>query len=126
MEVTDSAPSMRQESNTFTSNNGTAVGTAFTSQTIVHIRWGWLAFLASQLLFTFVVLVYTISLTRFSRVQVLKGSSLATMSALNVVARGRLGTMENLDALKNRATDVKVKLERGNSGRVAWLTMSAE
>ena len=79
--------------------------------------------LAAQLLLTLVFLVATMSSTRASGVQILKGSSLATMCGLDKSTRRHLGDINDLRRLEKRAEGVKVRLERGSSGAALWLAM---
>ncbi len=79
--------------------------------------------LASQLFLTAIFLVLTIAVTRAERIQVIKGSNLAALSALDPATRQHLGDIDNLDALNGKAKTVKVRLERGSSGVALWLRM---
>ena len=113
---------MRNEGPTFPNqNNSTITGTAYAQQTLIHIRWPYISLLAAQLGLTIIVLLFTIVATYRSRLQVLKGSSLATMCALSQRVRTQLGGMENMERLKERAQGTSVKLERGTDGGVRGL-----
>ncbi len=79
--------------------------------------------LASQLFLTAVFLVLTIVVTRTERMQIIKGSNLAALSALDTATRQHLGDIDNLDALNGKAKMVKVRLERGSSGIALGLRM---
>ncbi len=90
-------------------------------QTFVSVSWGYVAMLAAQLLLTALFLAATVARTRASRLQILKGSSLATMCGLDRDARKALGGIYDPDTLDRAARDVRVRLERGSSGVALWL-----
>ena len=79
--------------------------------------------LAAQLALTLVFIVATIVSTRASGVQILKGSSLATMCGLDKNTRKYLGDINDLKKLGGRAEDVRVRMEKGSSGMALWLAM---
>jgi len=113
---------MRNEGPTFPNqDNSTITGTAYALQTLIRIRWPYISLLAAQLGLTIIVLLFTIVATYRSRMQILKGSSLATMCALSQGVRTQLGGMENMERLKERAQGTSVKLERGTDGGVRGL-----
>lgn len=96
-------------------------GTILTPQTFVSIHWSYIAMLAVQLGLTLFFLAAVITRTMATRVQVLKGSSLATLSGLDNESRSMLGGIQNSHNLKERATALRVRLERGLSGMALWL-----
>jgi hypothetical protein len=103
-EEADSTSSMRKEGPTFLNqDNSTITGTAYAPQTLIHIRWPYVAFLAIQLCFTIIVLLCTIIATYRSRIQILKGSSLATMCALSQRVKTELGGVEDMNRLEKKA-----------------------
>src|ERR1700722_6673510 len=110
---------MRNEGPTFLNqDNSTITGTAYALQTLIRIRWPYISFLAVQLGLTIIVLLFTIVATYRSRMQILKGNSLATMSALSQRVKTKLGGMEDMERLKKRAKGMRVELERGADGEV--------
>jgi hypothetical protein len=111
---------MRNEGPTFLNqDNSTIIGTAYAPQTLIHIRWPYISFLAVQVCLTIVVLIFTMIATCRSHMQILKGSSLATMCALNEKAKAKLGGVGDMDTLKSKAKELNVKLQRGAAGEIA-------
>ena len=98
---------------TFTGSNSTVTGTAFGPQAVVQVRWGWLAFVGSQVFLATIILGYIVFVTHSSKMQVFKGSSLPTMCALDASTRRHLGTMDDFEALRERAERVTVRFDRG-------------
>ncbi len=98
-----------------------ALGTVFTPQTYASVRWGWITLLAAQLFLTSLFLVAIVIESRLARVQILKGSTLATMCAPNGMARGSIGGIRDFKALNERAQVLGVNLERGSAGTAIWL-----
>lgn len=90
----------------------------------MRVHWGWVSVLSLQLgcasLFLFLVIVST---TR-AQMQVLKSSSLATLTALRPEDRRELGGMLSIDHLEDNARKTKVRLERGASGLAVWLAVA--
>ena len=80
-----------------------------------------MSFLAIQLGLSIIVLLFTIFATYRSRMQILKGDSLATMCALSERVRTELGGMEDMKELKKRAKEKKVRLESASDGAVRGL-----
>lgn len=64
--------------------------------------------------------------TYADRVQILKGSSLATLCGLDKASRKHLGGINDLETLNRRARDLSVRLERGSSGVALWLAMKKD
>jgi hypothetical protein len=119
---TDPASSMRNEGPTFPNqDNSTIAGTTYAPQTLIHIRWPYVAFLAVQLGLTNIILIFTIVATYRNQMQILKGDSLVTMCALNCDVRADLGGMEDIERLKKKAEGVRVGLKRSADGRVMGL-----
>ncbi|KAB5575307.1 hypothetical protein GE09DRAFT_1091628 [Coniochaeta sp. 2T2.1] len=98
------------------------LGTTYTPQTYVRIRWGWITLLAAQLFLTSLFLIAIVVETHVARVQVLKDSTLATMCALDGPTREQLGGLGDFKAVRERARVLDIGVERGGSGTVAWLT----
>jgi hypothetical protein len=90
----------------------------------VQIRWPWLLFLCLELLLSTLFLVGTIVVTKRSRMQVIKTSSLATMCALDEPTRRRLGEMHDMAAVEDAARRTDVRLEKAASGVAVWLSGS--
>lgn len=83
----------------------------------MSVRWGWLGFLLAELALALAFLAGSVVATARARLQVIKGSSLATMVALTDQSiRMRLGGIDDLDGLEERAGKVTVRMERGVSG----------
>ena len=113
---------MRNEGPTFPNqDNSTITGTAYAQQTLIRIRWPYLSLLAAQLGLTIIILLFTIVATYRSRMQILKGNSLATMCALSQGIKAELGGMGDMESLKGRAKGMRVGLERGTDGEVRGL-----
>jgi hypothetical protein len=113
---------MRNEGPTFPNqDNATITGTAYAPQTLIRIRWPYISFLAVQLGLTIIVLLFTIVTTYRSRMQILKGNSLATMCALSQGVKTELGGIEDMERLKRRAKGIRVGLERGADREVRGL-----
>lgn len=90
-------------------------GVAWSPETFIHISWGWAAFLAAQMLFSYLFLAITIFRTSRLGVPVLKSSELATLLAPTDEMRSAMGTVENLDDAEKQARQVHVTLDRTNS-----------
>jgi hypothetical protein len=113
---------MRNEGQTFPNqDNSTITGTSYGPQTLIHIRWPYISFLAVQLGLTIILLLFTIVATYRSQMQILKRNPLATMCALSQGVKSELGGMEDMERLKRRAKDIRVRLERGAYGEVRGL-----
>jgi hypothetical protein len=113
---------MRNEGPTFLNqDNSTVTGTAYVPQILIRVRWAYMSFLGLQLGLTVVVLLFTIVATYRSRMQILKGDSLATMCALNETVKTELGGIENMKELTRRAKEKNVGLDRGADGKVKGL-----
>ncbi len=94
-----------------TSSHATTVrGVAWHSETYVYVRWGWLAFLGSQMLLSYVFLFITAARTRRIGAPALKSSALATLSVLGGDVLARLGRFRHLSDLERRAKDTHVQL----------------
>jgi hypothetical protein len=79
----------------------------------VKIRWGWVSFLAAQLLVSFGFLVVTIVTTRWMRMPIMKSSALATLLAPTESVRSIFDAGESRDVVEKRARAVKVRLVGG-------------
>src|SRR5438552_15684080 len=113
---------MRNEGPTFLNqDNSTITGTAYAPQTLIHIRWPYISFLAIQLWLTIIILLFTIIATYRSRIQILKGNSLATMCALSQSVKAKLGGLDDMEGLRSKAKTMKVMLERSADGEIRAL-----
>jgi len=99
-------------------------GTVFGPTPYVQIRWAWLVFLVVELALSTVFLVGTIAVTKMSRLQIVKSSSLATMCALDGHTRRHLSDINDLASVEEQARKTDVRLERSVSGLAMWLTMA--
>jgi hypothetical protein len=104
---------------------GVVIGTAYSPQTFVLVHWRWIALLAVQLVLASLFLIAIIVETRVARLQILKGSTLATMCALDGAARDAVGGIGNFDGMRKKANALGVRLERGASGTALWLATSS-
>jgi len=102
------------------------MGTVKTPQAFVKIRWEWMAMVAAQLALTALFLVMTMVHTHRAEMQVIKCSSLATLCALDKNTREHIGDLDDLEGLKNKATCLTVRLQRGASGVALWLGMQRD
>ncbi len=78
-------------------------GTAWTTETYVHVRWGWLVFLGVQIFLSILLLAFTIVATQVSGTMVLKSSPLAVLFALGQDSRAVLGDVRTESEMKRRA-----------------------
>ncbi|KAH8645716.1 hypothetical protein BX600DRAFT_477876 [Xylariales sp. PMI_506] len=102
------------------SNSGVS-GTVFTAQSIVVVRWSWLALLGCQIVLSAVLLAATIAMTRAYGLKGLKDSSMATICALDPDTRAALGPLNDLSGIKKRVKTTKVRLQRNSSDIPTWL-----
>ncbi|CAK7230310.1 hypothetical protein SBRCBS47491_007541 [Sporothrix bragantina] len=93
-----------------TANSYMVQGTAWASETYVHVRWGWLAFLGAQIAICIAFLVFTIVATHVSGTMVLKSSPLAALLALSQSDRDALGNLGTEADMKQRAAMYKATL----------------
>jgi hypothetical protein len=93
-------------------------GTVYTPQARVRVHWGWICVLSVQLGCTFVFMGLTIWATGRKGVEVMKGSSLATLVALDAGVRGEMGGLGGFERLKQHATRVRVRLRQDSDGVV--------
>jgi hypothetical protein len=117
---------MRNQGPTFgNQDNATITGTAYSLQTLIHVRWPYISFLVLQLVLTVIILIFTIIATHWNRVQILKGSSLATMIALSPELKRELGWMEDIEAVERNAEGLKVWVDVWADGAVMSLVKTA-
>jgi hypothetical protein len=116
-------PSIREnDPSAITTINGVTKGLV----PYVDVRWSWLLFLMLELGLSSLILTVVILLTRRSRMQIIKGSSLAPMCVLDEASRRHLGGINDLDGMYKRARDTDVRLETGVSGVAMWLTIERQ
>lgn len=78
------------------------------------MRWGWLSFLAAELLLASLFVVFTTITTHRAKVPVLKSSTIATLVAPVGEVQQALGSFEKLSDAEERAKQVCVRLENRN------------
>ncbi len=109
---------MRTKGATYTNSSGAVTGTTLEARTIIRVRWSWLALLATQLVLAIAFLIATAVATHSSGVQILKGSSLATLCVLDDATRDRLGKVEDVRELYRHARGLAVRLESDGTLRL--------
>lgn len=80
----------------------------------VNVRWGWLGFLAMQLILATAFIVFTTFATQKAAVPVLKSSSMATLLALDAEVRQKLGSVDELSGAEERAKQTRVRFDNKN------------
>ncbi len=88
-------------------------GTSWVSEPFVHIRWGFLVFLAVQLVIAYLFLALTIAVAYKRRAPILKSSALATMLASSEEMRSAVGTVYGISQAEKQAMNVKIKMNNG-------------
>lgn len=89
-------------------------GTAWETEVYVDIRWGWLSFLAAELVLATVFIAFTTFMTHRAAIPVLKSSALATFLASDVEVQKLLGSIENLESAEEKAKKARVKFDHRN------------
>ncbi|KAI4112020.1 MAG: hypothetical protein LQ339_000027 [Xanthoria mediterranea] len=92
--------------------SGPAYGTAWTSETYVHVRWAWLAFPAALILLASCFIVGVILETSYRDILVWKSSNIALLfhgRSLRLSRRNEK-PVNKLSAMTSRATNVKARL----------------
>lgn len=79
----------------------------------MHVRWGFTAFFAVQLLFSCLFLALTIYLTRRGDLPVVKSDALAAILASNEQIARRVGTIGDMQGAERAAKQEKITLDRG-------------
>jgi hypothetical protein len=103
--------SFRQAGATFPGSSGTVEGTAYRPQTIVVVRWGWISLFLCYAVLAAVFLALVICWTFLSGIPILKRSSLAMLVAADTSLRGKLGTLDESDNLKQNAKETSARLD---------------
>ncbi|KAH8894206.1 hypothetical protein GQ53DRAFT_839847 [Thozetella sp. PMI_491] len=81
------------------------------AEAYVCISWAWLAFPATQLLLSIVVLILTVAETTRLQTKVFKTSSLATLTALDHKSRAMAGAIVGQRDLRKRASWIHVRFD---------------
>lgn len=89
------------------------LGTAWREEVYVHVRWGWLGFLAGEVVLSTIFVIFTIVATRRSRVPVLKSSATATLLMLDRELHDSLGTAADIRDAECRVKQVYGTLKAG-------------
>ncbi|KAH8887656.1 hypothetical protein GQ53DRAFT_768365 [Thozetella sp. PMI_491] len=76
----------------------------------MHIRSGWLAYVALRILLSYVLLAFTMISTRKLRAPVPKNSALATLLAATDAVRVSIGNIDSFDDAGKRSREIKVWL----------------
>ncbi|KAI3321719.1 hypothetical protein HD806DRAFT_545450 [Xylariaceae sp. AK1471] len=90
-----------------------AKGTAWVSETFVEIRWGWFAFLVTEVTLSTIFVLATIARTKTLALQPIKSSPLAMLVALSQESHVSLGGMGEERVLRRRAREVYAQLQDG-------------
>lgn len=85
-------------------------GTAWTNETYIHVRWGWLAFLTTQVVAGTTLLAFTIWSTAKAEEPITKSSQLAVMAALDSESRNMLGNIGPIREMEAKAEQIQVCL----------------
>ncbi|KUJ07908.1 uncharacterized protein LY89DRAFT_725615 [Mollisia scopiformis] len=93
-----------------TSSSTTVNGTAWKDETFVEIKWGWLVFLASQLVLSIIFLLITVISTYRMRIPAMKSSALAMLLAPAEEIRDKIGDIGHFEEATKRSGGMKVRL----------------
>ena len=104
-------------------NSFAVQGSTLVQETFVHVRWGWIGYMAFEIVLAAIFLCLTVLYTRKLDVRVLKSSPLATLLALNDETRSTVGGITTSKRVRNNAKSVKVNLV-GTGVSVSELTAS--
>jgi hypothetical protein len=99
------------------------VGKAWAEESFVRVRWGWITYMAAEILLAIVFLIVTIVYTRQLRMKVLKSSPLATLLALSDETRSTFGGITNPRSVRKDARSLKVNMV-GNEMAVSEIVSS--
>ena len=83
-------------------------GTVWIYESYVHVRWGWMGFLAAQMILGCLFLVFTI-MTSGVVGPVLKSSTLAVLFALGPDARAMVGGIGSVKEMERRVAPLTAK-----------------
>lgn len=94
-----------------------AIGTAYESQTYVHVRWGWLAFPVTILLLSLSFLVATAYESTGRRIRAWKSNVLPTLlHGFEDESRNGMGFADSMEDMRYIAKNVRVELDVGKEG----------
>ncbi|KAK3686209.1 hypothetical protein B0T22DRAFT_242745 [Podospora appendiculata] len=88
-------------------------GAAWANETFVSVRWGWILYMASEIVVAAAFLCLTVIATSQLDIKVLKSSPLATLLALNDKTRSTVGGITTPSEVRHHARSVKVNLVDG-------------
>ncbi len=91
-------------------NSSPVGGWAWAPETFVQVRWGWIFYMAFEILAAAMFLVLTVQYTQRLKIQVLKSSPLATLLALNDDTRSVVGGITTAAHARTQARAVTVNL----------------
>ncbi|CZR65452.1 uncharacterized protein PAC_15352 [Phialocephala subalpina] len=91
-------------------SNTTVNGTVWKDETFVHIKWGWLVFLASQLVLSISFLFITVISTYRMKVPAMKSWALATLLAPTEEIRDNIGDIEHFEEARKKTDSLNVRL----------------
>lgn len=89
-------------------------GTTWDTEVYVNIRWGWLSFLAAELVLAIAFITFTAFETYRTAVPVLKSSALAASLALDGEAQQSIGSIDNLSSAEDKSKLARVRFNHGN------------
>ncbi|KAK5659839.1 hypothetical protein OQA88_13302 [Cercophora sp. LCS_1] len=88
-------------------------GTSWADTTFVAIHWGWVSFLAVELVLSYLFLVATMHRTAKMGTPVLKSSELATVIAATTEIGHAVGSVNGMEEAKEKAKAVGIRLHEG-------------
>jgi hypothetical protein len=91
-------------------------GTAWTSEIYIRIRWTWLTFLGSLLIFTFLFLILTIHQSSKYRIAAWKSEPLALMYHGPESNKEDGQYLESIEDMQKQSSKIKVRLRETDSG----------
>ena len=107
-------------------NSFAVSGSAWASETFVSVRWGWIAYMAVEILLATLFLALTVVYTRRLKMHVLKSSPLATLLALNDETRLTVGGITTPKRFRSNARSVKVNLVGNDLGVAEFVPSPVE
>ncbi|KAK3356527.1 hypothetical protein B0T25DRAFT_603008 [Lasiosphaeria hispida] len=91
-------------------------GTVIAETAFVHIRWPWLTYLLAELTLSSLFLMAIIGWAAFTKVEMLGGSALATLCALDEPTKQSLGHIGDYEEIRRRAARIHIRLTEGPEG----------
>ncbi|KAK3328651.1 hypothetical protein B0T19DRAFT_462302 [Cercophora scortea] len=120
-----STPSYTSADTTTHFNAQPITGSAWANETFVSVRWGWIFYMASEIVAAALFLCLTVVATSQLDIKVLKSSPLATLLALNDKTRSTVGGITTPSEVRHHARSVKVNLvDGGKDGMTAGFATS--